>query len=187
MVMKRIFLFIIAALVVFVFFAWNDVAFGYENKALILVDAQTPSGVDLGSDEILANLLGHFDLPYEIKTIDTYTKGDVDQYRVTFYIGNAWDNQPPLDFLNDVMETNSRVVWINYNLWKVAWNDYQPAFESRFGFRFVQTTATGNYDKVTFGGKTLTRSQGDFEKVTILNGSLAQATSFITNGSRNFP
>lgn len=101
--MKRIFLFIIAALVVFVFFAWNDVAFGYENKALILVDAQTPSGVDLGSDEILANLLGHFDLPYEIKTIDTYTKGDVDQYRVTFYIGNAWDNQPPLDFLNDVM------------------------------------------------------------------------------------
>ncbi len=175
-------------LLVISFFAWSGIALGYENKALILVDELPAAGSpDPGSQDVLANLLGHFDLPYEIRVVNDYTQGDVDRYRVTFYVGDTYDHALPLVFLNDVMETNSPVVWINYNLWMLAWSDYQQQFEARFGFSFTGASASAAYNKVSFNGRTLSRSQSDFEKIAILDAAKAQVSSRITNGTASFP
>ena len=134
-------------------------AYAYEDKALILVD-ETSGATNSPSSITLANLMGHFDLPYEIRTVDSYQRGDVERYRVTFYIGSTWDRELPQAFLDDVMVSDSRIVWINYNLWKLAWSDYQQQFETRFGFSYLQEAATGTFKKVTFAGRNFTRIPG---------------------------
>lgn len=176
----------LAAIVAFLLCAFTGTASGAENKALILVDQQYAPGVYPPSQDTLANLMGHFDLPYDIKLVDAYTKGDVDRYRVTFYLGSTFDRALPADFLNDVLTTNSRVVWINYNLWKLGW-DHRAAFESRFGIRYQQTVPIGSFDKVNFNGITFNRSQDDFAHVDILNGNLAQVRAKVTDGRTSYP
>lgn len=169
------------------FLAFGGIAMGNENRALILVDEEFAPGVNTDSQAALANLMGHFDMPYEIRIVDSYVRGDVDRYRVTFYLGSTWDRNLPAEFLNDVMITDSRMVWINYNLWRLAWSDYQQQFETRYGFRFLRTSATGAFKKVLFKGRTLTRSQPDFADVSILNSGIAKTSAYISNGSTQQP
>lgn len=179
--MVFIFLFLSAFLL-----GMNGSSLAADNSALIIVDEQSSPDVILSSETTLANLLGHFDIPYEIKTVDTYQKGDVDNYRMTFYIGNSWDRTLPTVFLDDVMVTNSRVVWINWNLWKLGW-DRKEAFEARFGIRFNVVAPTNDFTKVTYKNKTLFRSQDNYSRVAILDGAKAKAMAYITGGGRKYP
>ncbi|MFA6001545.1 MAG: DUF2334 domain-containing protein [Thermoleophilia bacterium] len=161
-------------------------ASAYNDKALILVDSADTPDVYLSSQATLENLLGHFDLPYDVKSVDSYTQGDVDNYRVTFYLGTNWDQTLPAEFLDDVLVTDSRVVWINYNLWKLGW-DRKTEFESRFGIRYIQTLTNINYNRVTFNSRTFSRQQDDFAQVSIIDAAKAKALSQITNGTKKYP
>lgn len=178
---------LLAIVVLAIFFSSVGTAFGYEDKALILVDEPGSPGSDPSSQQTLANLLGHFDLPYEIKAVETCARGDMDNYRVTFYLGSTWDKALPTDFLDDVLVTERQVVWINFNLWRLGWGDYQQAFEQKFGFSYIQALPTGNFNKVTFAGRTFTRSQDVFSQVKILDTGLARAVAYITNGTKKHP
>jgi len=183
--MKKVIPFILLIAAFFLVFSGDCLAAG--NEALILVDEQTAAGPDPSAAATLADLLGHFDIPSEIRQIDGYTSGDIDAHRVTFYIGSVWDKSLSQEFLTDVITTDSRVVWINYNLWRLGWSGYQGAFESRFGFNYDQTTLTGNFNKVAYSGRNFTRSQDDFTQVAVLDPGLNFTIGSITNGNRNHP
>ncbi len=166
--------------------AFTGTAFSQTGKALILVDEPFAPGTAAASQRTLENLLGHFDLAYDVKTVDSYAAGDVDRYQATFYLGSTFDRALPPVFLQDVLATNSRVVWISYNIWKAAW-DYQAQFESRFGFRFIQELGTGNFKKVNYGGQTFVRTQSDYGQLSILNAAKASTKATITNGTKSRP
>lgn len=177
----------VAIFLIVCFFSWTGTALASQNKALILEDEIHASGPGSNPENTIANLLGHFNLPYEIKTVDSYVKGDVDSYRVTFYVGDYWDHTLPADFLEDVLTTDSRVVWVNYNLWQLAWGTGQQEFETRFGFRYVQTRPTGKYTRVAYKGRTFSRSQGEFAQLQILDTGKALQEASFTGGSTTYP
>src|SRR5665811_879884 len=172
------------SIIAFFFLSMCGVANAASDKALIIVDEQYTPGISSSSQNTLENLLGHFDLSYDIKTIVEYNQGDVDSYGVTFYLGTTFDNTLPTEFLEDVLASNSRIVWINYNIWKLGW-DYQDQFESRCGFRFNQEVSTDDFTDAVYAGRTFSRSQDNFGQASILNSSKAQTLATITNGTKS--
>ena len=160
----------------------HSTALAYEDKALILVDIMEPASVNPPSQLKLANLLGHFGIPCEIKVVDSYAQGDIDAHRVTFYIGNAWDHDLPPAFLDDVLATDSRVVWINYNLWKLGWGSRQQDFEDRYGIRFEVNADTAGFEGVAFDGLTFNWLSDNYGRVSLLGGGSAQALASVSDG-----
>jgi uncharacterized protein YdaL len=113
----------------------------------------------------LANLLGHFSVPCTISPVEEYTAGQIEHYRTIFYLGVVYDNPLPAAFLQDVMRTTRTICWFRYNLWRIAWDErryYAPAFEARFGFRFLGLGRPG-YAWVSYRGHWFTKYTGDPE------------------------
>jgi uncharacterized protein YdaL len=119
---------------------------------LILHDSGGPWGY-LGAEYALMteNLLGHFSATVTTRPVTTYTAGLIDSYDVTFYIGSTYEERSYYNFgtpqriayenfLADVATTDHTVVWMNYNLWALAWewsSAWGSSFADRFGFSFV--------------------------------------------------
>lgn len=131
----------------------------------------------------LANLIGHFPVAYDMRPVEGYLAGEMDQYAATFYVGTTWDNALPQGFLDDVMQTDTTVCWLGYNLWQLAW--VKPEFESRFGFGF-DGLSFENYDVVYYKGQALERygEYLDLGIVTVLDRDLCRewAMACVTQG-----
>ena len=128
--------------------------------ALILYDSSPPYGWmgELYAVQ-LANLLGHFPMEWTIRPVEDYAPGQVENYRVTFYLGSEFDNPLPAAFLSDVMTTERTVCWIGYNLWKIAWDEFywwNPAFTARYGFQFAGVDNSG-FPEVLYKGESLSK------------------------------
>lgn len=141
------------------------------NHALIVYDSAGEYGW-LGGlyARMLANLLGHFDLPYQILPVESYPAGAMNGVRATFYFGSVYDNPLPAAFRNDAVSTTNAVCWFKYNFWQVA----DTQFEARLGFRFNWLDWSG-YSNVVYKGETLLKNQLDPELgyVTVLDTNLA--------------
>ncbi len=163
-------------------------------QALVLYDG-TGDWAFLGDlhSKMMANLCGRF-LPtgqttnYTVrKPISQYVAGDVNKYVATFYIGHTYDNPLPQAFKDDVMTTTKPVVWMNFNLWQLAWDANggpSQVFLDKFGFMFNGLVA-GSYSKVTYKARTYTKSLLDptFGTVTISNAAKAQAVATATDAN----
>lgn len=167
--------------------ALSGTALASENSALILVEDIGSNGFNTSSDRTLANLMGHFDLSYDIRDVDDYSQGDLEDYRLTLYIGESWDKNLPTAFIDDVLTTDKRVIWMNYNIWKASWGSNRQQFEDRFGFQYLSTQWTDTVDHVTYNGKDLTRSLGVFLEIGILDYDKAQVLSWMTDGTTSYP
>jgi uncharacterized protein YdaL len=135
---------------------------------LILYDSAGPWGF-LGREYalMLENLLGHFDVAVTSSPVNAYSTGTllVNNYAVTFYVGSTYDEESFYAagspqrihydaFLADVATTTHRVVWMNDNLWKLAWN-WNPAwdprgFSGKFGISYVDLDSTSLYNRVSY-------------------------------------
>jgi uncharacterized protein YdaL len=148
------------------------------NTVLVLYDSSGAFGWIGELDSILlGNLLGHFPLPSQKAPVEQYHAGDIDKFRMIFYIGSIFDNLLPEAFLEDVMSTTKTVCWMKYNLWRLGQGTlYGAAFESKFGFHFEFMDSSG-YTNVQYKGETLSRHPADVElgRTTILNSMIAQA------------
>lgn len=106
-------------------------------RVLVLYDQ--PVGGDpyarlgVGYATMLQNLLGHFDASVDLLPVADYVQGRIEQYAATFYIGWTTDEAPPLVFLDDVIATGKRVVWLRGDVQRIA--DQMADFEGRFGFQ----------------------------------------------------
>jgi uncharacterized protein YdaL len=137
-------------------------------NVLILHDSGGPWGYLGGEYALMAkNLLGHFSATVTTRPVTTYTAGLVNSFDATFYIGSTYEEwtfygatstqRVNYDaFLADVATTDRTVVWMNYNLWRLAWGwntAWGPSFAERFGFWFggLQGVATGHfYNRVLY-------------------------------------
>ncbi|UCC67880.1 MAG: polysaccharide deacetylase family protein, partial [Armatimonadota bacterium] len=133
-------------------------------QALILYDSAPPYAW-LGELHALqiANLLGHFPVEWTIEPVDGYLAGEVEDYSVTFYIGDIFDNPLPGAFLSDVMTTEKTICWFKYNLWQIAWDEdgyWDPAFTSRYGFQFAWVDASG-FPEVLYKDQSLVKDLSD--------------------------
>ena len=70
------------------------------------------------------------------------------------YVGCAFDNPSlPEAFLDDVADGTRPVLWMHYNIWKLAWR----AGSSRLGFAYESTDDSGAYAAVSYKGVLLPR------------------------------
>src|SRR4030095_3156216 len=148
------------------------------NTVLILYDASGTFGwiAELHS-KLLANLLGHFPLPYQISPVESYRSGDLDDYRATFYLGTVFNNPLPNAFLDDVMASQKPLCWFKYNLLNLGTGSpHGMQFEAQFGFRFEFMDSSG-FTNITYKTETLTKYPADPElgRTTLLNSSVANA------------
>ncbi len=138
-----------------------------ERRVLILRDSQGPYG-HVGKDYsiLLENLLGHFNVSVTDGKVMDYRAGDLKAYDVVFYIGSTYDelayyvpgSREALNyqaFLADVATSGTRVVWMNYNLWQLAyhWNpDWgKEGFAGKFGFSYAGVI-NQNFNRVQYKG-----------------------------------
>ena len=145
---------------------------------LILYDVPTNSSVNWVGNlhaKQLANLIGHFDLTWQIKPVEEYAAGDLDQSRATFYLGTQYrgDASLPAAFTAETLTTTNTLCWCKYNLWLVSWTG--PEFAAKFGFNFATLDASG-YSNVVYKGETFFKDQLDPElgSVTITDSNQAQ-------------
>lgn len=113
---------------------------------------------------MLGNLLGHFGATVTHLPVTQYSPGLVNQYGATFYLGSTYD-EPSFyatgspergaydAFLADAATSTKPLVWVNHNLWKLAWA-WNPAwdargFSGRFGIQFVGVEDS-SYNRVAY-------------------------------------
>jgi uncharacterized protein YdaL len=133
---------------------------------LVLHDSAGPWGY-LGSEYalMLQNLLGHFSVSIASGPVSAYSPGTLDHYAVTFYVGSTYDEASYYPdgspermrydaFIADAATTTRQIVWLNHNLWKMAWN-WNPAWDSRgfsgkFGIAVTGLDTTSLYNRVSY-------------------------------------
>jgi uncharacterized protein YdaL len=135
--------------------------------------------------KFLANLMGHFDVPYVIEPVESYQAGQISQARATFYFGLIYDNPLPPAFTNDVTTTANPVCWFKYNMWQVSGNIYFPQpLDSQIGFRFLSLDETG-FTNIVYKNIALLKNPADPEVgvAGIINSNIATvvATAWETN------
>ncbi len=142
------------------------------DPALILYDSSGPYGWIGGLHaKLLANLLGHFSLPYQIAPVENYAAGDIGRSRAAFYFGEVYNNPLPAAFLQDVLGTTKPVCWFKYNLLQLDNGSTLGAqFEAKFGFRFDFVDSSG-FQNISYKGESFSKNQldPDLGRTTILD------------------
>ena len=128
-------------------------AFAATRQVLILHDSSGPTG-HVGKEFaiMLENLLGHFDADVTVMPVSSYTGGLIDSQDATFYIGSTFDEagffedgsseqQSYSSFIQEAASTPKTLVWLNYNLAKIAqeWNTAWGAesFSEKTGYKYI--------------------------------------------------
>jgi uncharacterized protein YdaL len=66
----------------------------------------------------LANLIGHFDVRWELLPVEEYARGDLSGYAYAFYSSTEYGNATPA-FLSDAAVFDGTMVWIGQNLFQL--------------------------------------------------------------------
>jgi len=150
-----------------------------QDSVLILHDSSGPFGWVGGLHaRLLANLLGHFDLPLQIMPVENYPAGAIGRSRAVFYLGSTYNNALPAAFKQEALATTKPVCWFKYNLWQIS-SGTPSLFEAKNGFRFDYLDQAG-YGVVRYKGETFGKSQLDPElgRTTVLNSAVALAVAW---------
>ncbi|MGI5527600.1 DUF2334 domain-containing protein [Streptomyces syringium] len=135
--------------------------------ALVLYDTAGPYG-HLGELYAMAaaNLAGHFGT-VTAKPVSAYTRGMVEQYTATVYLGSTYyggslPDAIPAAFYQDALATNRPVTWIGDNIWGMANAVGVSAFQQAYGWDptnsyYEQGGTVGRIDRVDYKGQRLTR------------------------------
>jgi len=161
----------------------------YNPTALVVYDSNGSTGW-IGSIYAyqIGNLLSHFGMIVTRHGVESYTAGELSTYSCGFYCGTTYGNKLPAAFISDINNSTIPFCWMGYNLWAVAWNKAQTAwnntFANNFGFEFSGLDST-SYPSVSYKGQTLTKAannpvQGD---TAIINSSIATVLATCTNGT----
>lgn len=117
-----------------------------------------------------------------------YRKGNINNYRATFYIGNKPNNILPKAYLEDVISAKRPIIWIDRNLKKIGKGAYKARFERTYRIRYIDFLGPTNpYRTVKYGGKSFSRVQYAITKVRALNSKRAKSRSRVYSGSSSIP
>ncbi len=136
----------------------------------------------------LTNMISHFDITSVRKPVESYQKNDYQNYDFMIYYGALYDTPLPQAFKDDMLTTTKPIMWIGYNLWKVAvapdWRSYNSEFEAKFGVRY-RTLDSSGYPNINYNGYKLAKSQYDptLTVVDVLDSSLATVLATAENSA----
>lgn len=136
-------------------------------RALLLYD--NPPLAEAGLSRIealfLANLLGHFDLSWEIVPVEKYTTSYLNDFDYVFYKGSVFNNVPA-HLLKDLSSYKGEVVWIGQNLWQFS----QAYPQKDLGFSPPTKDAVTHFDKIVYKDKVL-QDKGEIYPLKVINPS----------------
>ncbi|MFP5239098.1 MAG: DUF2334 domain-containing protein [Acidobacteriota bacterium] len=115
----------------------------------------------------LKNLLSHFNTEVVSHPVEAYTVNESASYDAVFYLGTTFNSALNQNFILDVLNTNAKLVWINYNLHKVAWGSTQTQFQEKFGISYVKIVNSSDWSVVEYKRTNLPRTGGDLTIVTL--------------------
>lgn len=69
---------------------------------------------------LLWNLLGHFDVLAEVRTVGQYQPGTLEAFDAVIYQGTQWDAPLPPLLLRDLDAYAGNILWIGANLWQLT-------------------------------------------------------------------
>lgn len=117
-----------------------------DKKALILYDSANIKNLGPLYSVMLANLLGHFDLDYEIEPVEDYQQDRLEGFDTVFYFGCSPNLGIPEEFLRDIAQTKKTVCWFQHNLDQLQeMRDFD--FESKYGFLFLGVASWSDVEK----------------------------------------
>ena len=86
----------------------------------------------------LQNLLGHFPQFQQIlQSIEDYKKGDIEECRASFYIGDGSQSKIPEEFLEDFTQTKKSVTWLGFGVNTLG----EKRLNDLFGYRYNGTVS----------------------------------------------
>lgn len=159
-------------------------------SALILYDSSGETGWVGGLHaQLLANLLGHFELDHVIQPVEQYVSGQMEEHHSTFYFGTVFDNPLPHAFLVDAALTDLPLCWFNYNLWQL--NSTVPGgLTNWYGFQYNFVDTSG-IEEIRYKGESFFKDLGDPDlgntTVTDTNRVIVPAMTYDPVTTNTFP
>nr|WP_272881671.1 polysaccharide deacetylase family protein [Fundidesulfovibrio soli] len=135
----------------------------------------------------LKNLLSHFNTEVVSHPVDAYAPNESANYDVVFYLGTTFNATLNQNFILDVLNTNTKLVWINYNLHKIAWGSTQAQFQARFGLSYVKSVNSAEWSRVEYKGTDLPRNGGDLAVVTMEDRADAEVIALAKSAGETTP
>ena len=180
---------VISCIAIYIIFGCT-IASAWSNKALIVFDNSSDYTNEPDCNiNTLKNLMGHFNLSTDAKSIDNYQEGEIEDYRSLIYLGTDDSKQLSDVFLRDVINTKRQIIWLGINFDKLADNPtYKEAFKQKFGFAYVSSLNNNGFTTTYFRGKSFDRIQQQrIEKTRITNNDYAKVLAEATNGTITIP
>ena len=131
-------------------------------ETLVLYDAEATYAEAAEMYSIVAgNLATHFGM-VEIKTLDEYAAGDLDDYDGAVYVGTDWETKVPDAFVDDVLEGDTEVLWVGENVEALAAAGSENDFVATYGWdpNTVETLESTEINQLFYDDKVLNRFDG---------------------------
>jgi len=152
-----------------------------KKKALILFDDEGKPGINFGVENAMeiSNLLGHFAVVREVRSILLYKPGDAEKFDMIFYTGflaSQKFNVPDV-FLRDLTQTNKKVCWINSQIDQM---DRKYGL-GRFGFKITGFDRLSGFDRVFYRGRTVDKGSPDTFLVQVTDPKICTVVAVVRN------
>lgn len=156
-------------------------------KVLILVEGNTDIKTFAMADgRQLGELMGHFNTKTTIKGVNQYSRGELQNYDFTFYIGYKLKNNVPKLFLNDIVNTSKPVIWLNTGI-----IEFSKSYDLKklFGFTVSHCDSVSGYDMVKWGKKVFTKGDEHTSVIQVTDTKSVQVISsaYSTKKKRETP
>ncbi len=135
-------------------------------RALLIYDGkQDTSGEGYVSVHYIANLLGHFEMQWEIRHLDQYRKGDIQRYDAVFFVSTALRPKFPAGFLEDVASTRRPFAWLGRHIGELL----AGGRDEKFGFSYIDYRDDDDFDKVVYRNIPLPKEDPELNLVAVLD------------------
>lgn len=118
----------------------------------------------------LAMLLGHFNVRYDVQSIDAYRTGMFRNVDVAAFIGHSLGCAPPAAFMRDVAARSRTFLWINTGMLAFS----RAGHAERFGFEAVSVDTSTAFEHVNRGREWFVKGENNLTRLRILDAARVQ-------------
>ena len=131
-------------------------------ETLVLYDDEATAAERAEMYAIVAgNLATHFGM-VEIKTLDQYKAGDLEDYDGAVYVGTDYQSDVPEALVDDVLNGDTDILWIGENIEALAPPGTEATFAATYGWDPTrsETVESKTIDELSYNDATLERFSG---------------------------
>ncbi len=135
------------------------------NQALIVYDgAVSDYSEGLISARHIANLLGHFQMSYDISPLSKVQPGHIQNYAVLFVVCQEAKTVLPARFLNELQNMQGTICWINRHIGQFL---HHQKSTSTWGFKFEDYIDDEDFDQVRYRGVILRKGDPELNLIKV--------------------